>query len=149
MPKPEMPVFTIGFTHKSAEQFFEKLRAANVRRIVDVRLNNSSQLAGFSKKDDLAYFLKHLLGIEYMHEPLLAPTQPMLDAYRKNKGKWEDYERSFLDLITERRIEEKIPRELVAGGCLLCSEDRPHKCHRRVVVEYLERKWGRLNVQHL
>jgi uncharacterized protein (DUF488 family) len=149
MPRDPIRVFTIGFTKKSAEEFFEKLRAEGVRRVLDVRLNNTSQLAGFSKHDDLKYFLKQIAGIDYLEAPLLAPTQPLLDAYKKNHGRWEDYERDFLQLMKERRIEEKIDPSLLAGGCLLCSEDTPHHCHRRLVVDYLQKCWGNLDVKHI
>ena len=142
-------VYTIGFTKKNAQAFFQTLKKAGVQRVIDVRLNNTSQLASFSKRDDLTYFLDEILGIDYVHEPLLAPTQEMLDAYRKNKGSWTDYEREFLKLMQERKIEEKIQPELISGGCLLCSEDQPHQCHRRLVAEYLEKKWGKLDIRHL
>ena len=143
------PVFSIGFTKKSAAEFFEKLRSAGVKRIIDVRLNKSSQLAGFSKRDDLKYFLESILGIEYVESPLLAPTQPMLDAYKKSKGSWIDYEREFLKLMEERQIENKVDRTMLAGGCLLCSEDKPHQCHRRLVLEYLQKRWGNMDIKHI
>ena len=150
MPGPEiLPVYTIGFTKKNAAQFFEKLRAAGVKRVVDVRLNNSSQLAGFSKRDDLKYFLEKILGVEYVHEPLLTPTQPLLDAYKKNGGDWAVYERAFLDLMAERKIEDKIDPATITDGCLLCSEDKPHQCHRRLVAEYLNQRWGNLQINHI
>lgn len=149
MANEPLAVFTVGFTRKSAQEFFEKLREAGVKRVVDVRLNNVSQLAGFSKRDDLRYFLKQILGVDYVQAPLLAPTQELLDAYKKNGGRWEDYERGFLRLVEERHIEEKIDPALLAGGCLLCSEDKPHQCHRRLVVEYLQRRWGNLSIKHL
>ena len=149
MPTEPINVFTVGFTKKTAAEFFEKLRASGVKRVVDVRLNKVSQLAGFSKRDDLKYFLKQILGIDYVEAPLLAPTQPMLDAYKKSKGHWEDYERQFLGLMEERRIEEKIDPAMIAGGCLLCSEDKPHQCHRRLVVEYLQKRWGNLAIKHI
>lgn len=142
-------LFTIGFTRKSAREFFEKLREAGVKRVIDVRLNNVSQLAGFSKRDDLEYFLEKVAEIEYVHEPLLAPTQGMLDEYRKEKRGWEVYEQRFLDLMAERKIEKELDPALVDGGCLLCSEDQPHHCHRRLVAEYLERHWKAVRVQHL
>jgi len=144
-----IPVFTVGFTKKSAAEFFEKLRDAGVKRVVDVRLNNVSQLAGFSKRDDLQYFLKEILHIDYVQAPLLCPTQDLLDAYRKSKGRWEDYERDFLRLMQERHIEKRIDPSLLAGGCLLCSEDKPHHCHRRLVVEYLQGHWGNLSIKHI
>jgi len=144
-----MKVFTIGFTKKSARRFFELLRASGTKRIVDVRLNNVSQLAGFAKKDDLAYFLQEIGGMEYIHLPALAPTQEMLDEYKKRGGDWKAYEIQFLELMKRRRIEETVPKEVVADGCLLCSEDRPHYCHRRLVAEYLKQYWGDVNIAHL
>ncbi len=144
-----MKVFTIGFTKKSAEQFFTKLQRAGIRRLVDVRLNNVSQLAGFTKKDDLRYFTKAICHVDYVHLPALAPTKDILDAYKKNKGDWSVYEQQFLDLMRERRIEETVPRESLDGGCLLCSEDKPHHCHRRLVAEYLNEKWGDVQIEHL
>jgi len=145
----EIQIHTIGFTKKTAEQFFEELRRARVKRVVDVRLNNVSQLAGFSKKDDLRYFLKSLCGIDYVHEPSLAPTQDILDAYKKNGGEWAVYERQFLELMERRQIEKNISPQLLDEGCLLCSEDKPHHCHRRLVADYLGRKWGCVRVTHL
>lgn len=144
-----MKLFTIGFTKKSARRFFELLRSSGARRVVDVRLNNVSQLAGFAKKDDLAYFAKEVCGMDYVHLPALAPTQEMLDRYKKEGGDWQDYERQFLDLMRQRRVEETISKEEVADGCLLCSEDKPHHCHRRLVAEYLKDRWGDVDVVHL
>ncbi len=144
-----MKVFTIGFTKTSAKSFFTRLQKAGVKKVIDVRLNNVSQLAGFAKRDDLHYFLKTLCGIEYTHLPELAPTQEMLNAYKKQKEPWTDYEKKFLELMKNRRIEETIPRETVEGACLLCSEDKPHYCHRRLVAEYLNSKWGGLDIVHL
>jgi uncharacterized protein (DUF488 family) len=140
---------TVGFTKKSAESFFTLLQNAKVARVVDVRLNNVSQLAGFSKMEDLRYFLKAIANIEYVHLPLLAPTKAMLDAYKKEKGDWNLYEKRFLDLMAERRIENEVPKEVLDGGCLLCSEDKPHHCHRRLVAEYLTAQWGDVNTDHL
>lgn len=144
-----MKVFTIGFTKKSAESFFTRLQMAGVKRVVDVRLNNVSQLAGFAKKKDLGYFLKTICGIEYVHRPELAPTREILDAYKKRKGQWADYEKQFLDLMESRQIEETLPRELLKEACLLCSEDKPHHCHRRLVAEYLKQKWNDVDIVHL
>lgn len=144
-----MKVFTIGFTKTSAESFFRRLQSAGVKRVLDVRLNNVSQLAGFAKKNDLSFFLKALCGIEYAHRPELAPTKEMLDAYKKHKGQWTDYENQFLALMEARQIEETLPRHLVDDACFLCSEDKPHHCHRRLVAEYLRQKWGNLEIVHL
>ena len=140
---------TVGFTKKSAESFFTLLQNANVKRVVDVRLNNVSQLAGFSKMEDLRYFLRAIANIEYLHVPLLAPTKSMLDAYKKEKGEWNLYEKRFLDLMAQRRIENELPKDVLDGGCLLCSEDKPHHCHRRLVAEYLTAQWGDVNTKHL
>jgi uncharacterized protein (DUF488 family) len=144
-----MKVFTIGFTKKSAQQFFETLRRSGAKRVVDVRLNNVSQLAGFAKRDDLKFFLKEVCGMDYVHTPDLAPTQEMLDEYKKLKGDWQIYEKRFLDLMEKRKIEERIPKEVLAEGCLLCSEDKPHHCHRRLVADYLRQRWGDMDINHL
>ena len=145
-----MEVYTTGFTKKTAAQFFGSLRQAGIKRLVDVRLNNSSQLAGFAKKDDLPYFLNEICHIKYVYEPLLAPTQDMLDAYKKEKGSWSDYERRFLALMRERRVEEKIsPKLFEVPTVLLCSEATAEHCHRRLVVEYLQEKWGNIEIIHL
>jgi uncharacterized protein (DUF488 family) len=142
-------LFTIGFTKKSAQTFFTKLQQAGVKRVVDVRLNNNSQLAGFSKRDDLAYFLKAVAGIEYVHLLDLAPTQELLDRYKKVDRDWPGYERDFLKLMAERRVEATICPNLLDGGCLLCSEDKPDHCHRRLVAEYLREKWGSVEIRHV
>ena len=144
-----MKVFTIGFTKKSARTFFTKLRTSGARRLVDVRLNNVSQLAGFAKKDDLQFFLSEICQMEYLHLPVLAPTAEMLDAYKKKKGDWLAYERDFLALMERREIENTVAREQIADGCLLCSEDTPEHCHRRLVAEYLREKWGDLEIVHI
>lgn len=146
---PKIEIFTIGFTKKSAKEFFTKLAEAGVQRVVDVRLNNVSQLAGFAKKHDLRYFLRTICNIDYIHLPELAPTQDILDAYKKRKGDWSVYEQKFLDLMAQRKIEETIPQDILAGGCLLCSEHEPDHCHRRLVAEYLNEKWGNVEIKHL
>ena len=143
-------VSTIGFTKTTAEGFFERLLKSGVKRVVDVRLRNTSQLAGFAKSDDLAYFLKKIGGIEYAHQPLLAPTDAMLKAYKKEKGDWDAYEARFMALMAQRQIENRLRPEMLEGTCLLCSEATPHHCHRRLVCEYLNGKWGgALDVHHL
>jgi uncharacterized protein (DUF488 family) len=144
-----MKIFTIGFTKKPAEEFFTRLRNPEIRRLIDVRLNNVSQLAGFAKKDDLRFFAKAICGIEYIHLPSLAPTQAMLDSYKKMRGSWSDYEKEFLDLMKQRQIELTVSREQLDNGCLLCSEDKPEHCHRRLVADYLRDKWHDVNVVHL
>jgi len=144
-----MKVFTIGFTKKPAREFFEKLRRPGLARLVDVRLNNVSQLAGFSKRDDLQFFCEAILSIGYLHLPELAPTQAMLDGYKKNHGNWPEYEEKFIGLMTERKVEDTVAREAIDGGCLLCSEATPENCHRRLVAEYLQSKWEGVEIEHI
>lgn len=141
--------FTIGFTKKSAETFFTKLRESGVKRLLDVRLNNSSQLSGFAKRDDLRFFLKTIADIEYEHVPELAPTKDILAAYKKHGGDWEVYEAEFMELMAKRSIETQLRQEDFQSSCLLCSEHLPKLCHRRLVLEYLQEKWGDISVSHL
>jgi uncharacterized protein (DUF488 family) len=143
-----MILFTIGFTKKTADTFFSLLRNAKVKKLIDIRLNNSSQLAGFTKKDDLEYFTNVICGIPYTHMLELAPTQEILDEYKKDKGEWSIYEQQFLALMTKRKV-ENLNRNDLDGGCLLCSEPEPHQCHRRLVAEYLRDKWGDVEIVHL
>lgn len=144
-----MKLYTIGFTKTTAESFFTRLAGAGVKKVIDVRLNNVSQLAGFAKKDDLRYFLRAICQIEYEHRPELAPTQEMLDEYKKRRGAWVTYEERFLKLMAQRKVEETIPPSAVDQACLLCSEAKPHHCHRRLVAEYWKKKWGDLEIIHL
>jgi uncharacterized protein (DUF488 family) len=142
-------LFTIGFAETTAEQFFSLLKAASVKRVVDIRLNNTSQLAGFSKRDDLRYFLRKLAGIDYVHLDALAPTQPMLDSIKKHKGSWTDFERGFRALMVSRKVENVLTREVADPGCLLYSEKEPHHYHRRLVAEHIAKKWGDVLTNHL
>ena len=144
-----MKLYTIGFTKKNAEQFFGKLKQAGLTRIIDTRLNNVSQLAGFTKKDDLRFFAKEILGVDYVHAPSLAPTKDILDAYKKDGGDWDPYERKFNSLIGSRHIESTLDKDTLDGACLLCSEPTPHHCHRRLVAEYLREHWGNVEIKHL
>lgn len=145
-----MEIYTIGFTKKNAADFFGALKQAGIKRLLDVRLNNSSQLAGFTKRDDLAYFLRELCGIEYEHEPLLAPTREIFDAFKKKGGSWAQFERRFRGLMAERRIEKTIARQRFDDPTvLLCSEPTAECCHRRLVLEYLREKWRDVHIVHL
>jgi uncharacterized protein (DUF488 family) len=146
-----MEIFTIGFTQTTAEDFFGRLKSHHIERLLDVRLNNRSQLAGFAKRDDLAYFLRELVGAEYEHAPLLAPSQEILDAYKKRKDmSWQEYETRFLQLMKDRRIETELSAdEFELRTVLLCSEATPENCHRRLVVEYLAEYWGNVQIVHL
>jgi|TARA_B100000953_G_scaffold228299_1_gene189874 uncharacterized protein (DUF488 family) len=145
-----MKISTIGFTKKNADQFFGLLREENVKTLIDVRLNNVSQLAGFAKRDDLKFFLKELCQAEYVHEPELAPTKELLNAYKKGEIVWEKYEEDFLNLMSQRNIERTVNQSLLSHGCLLCSEHKPHFCHRRLVIDYLNNHSDlNLEVKHL
>ena len=145
-----MNIYTIGFTKKNAETFFGFLIKENIKTLIDVRLNNVSQLAGFAKKDDLKFFLRELCSAEYVHAPELAPTKDILDAYKNGAIKWDAYEDKFLDLMAKRNIEKSVRPEMLDQGCLLCSEHEPHMCHRRLVVEYLNKTSDlELKIKHL
>lgn len=146
-----MEIYTIGFTRTTAEHFFGRLKSSRIERLLDVRLNNKSQLAGFAKRDDLAYFLRELVGAEYEHASLLAPTQEILDGYKKKGAiSWVDYEDRFLALMRERRIEVELdPCNFERRTVLLCSEDTPQNCHRRLVAEYLAEHWKGIEIVHL
>ena len=143
-------LFTIGFAGKTAADFFGKLREAGVKRLIDVRLNNVSQLAGFTKKKDLEYFLRVIADIEYVHCQDLAPTPEILDRF-KNKGEieWPEYERLFNLLLLERRPEEHHRPQEFDRACMLCSEPTAENCHRRLVAEHLKRKWKNVEIRHL
>jgi uncharacterized protein (DUF488 family) len=143
-------IFTIGFTQKSAKEFFDLIKNSGARRIVDTRLNNTGQLAGFSKRDDLEYFLRSIIGAEYFHWIESAPEEEMLSAYKKKQISWPDYEREYLTLMERRKIHSSAASVLGPDACLLCSEAKPHHCHRRLLAEYLCRHLGtNVHVKHL
>ena len=145
-----MEIYTIGFAKKSAQEFFNGLKKAGINRLIDIRLNNSSQLAGFTKRNDLEFFLKELCGAEYIYKPILAPTKEILDGYKKKTITWEEYEQRFMKLMAERKVEDIIDKSLFdVPTVLLCSEPKPDKCHRRLVAEYFKDKWGNIKIIHL
>ena len=145
-----MEIATIGFTKHSAESFFGRLRRAGTRHLVDVRLNNVSQLAGFAKRDDLKFFLSEIVGASYSHEPQLAPSSETLIAYRNKEMTWEDYEKRYLDLLAHRAVENHLDVDLFRKGVvLLCSEQTSERCHRRLAAEYLDNHWGGVSITHL
>ena len=145
-----MKIFTIGFTKKSAEVFFDLIKSADIKTLLDVRLNNVSQLAGFAKKNDLKVFLNELCDSDYIHVPEFAPTKRLLDQYKKNEISWEKYENEFLDLLHQRSIEKHLDIKILDKSCLLCSEHEPHMCHRKLVAEYLNENLNvELNIKHL
>ena len=147
--KTKINLFTIGFAGKSACEFFTKLETAGIKIVIDVRLNNVSQLAGFTKKQDIEYFLKEIGKIEYIHRPEFAPTKSILDAYKKKVIDWNEYESQFCQLMTERQIENLVMHEEIDRACLLCSESKPEQCHRRLVAEYFQSHCGNVVIQHL
>jgi len=145
-----MQLYTIGFTQRPADDFFGALRRAGVKRLLDVRLNNTSQLAGFTKREHLPYFLRELCGADYVHEPLLAPSQDLFVFRRKQHGAWDEYERGYRRLLAEREVERRLNPELFSGPTvLLCTEPAAAECHRRLAAEYLQQQWGGLQITHL
>ena len=138
-----MDIYSIGFTKTTAEGFFTRLTDNRVERVLDVRLNTSSQLAGFAKGRDLPFFLSAIGQIDYEHEPLLCPSAEILDSYKKRGDMpWAEYEERFLALMDERRVAERLDRgAFERRTALLCSEDTPEHCHRRLVIEYLSEHW--------
>jgi len=145
-----MKLYTIGFTKKSAEQFFSLIRQNGVERLLDIRLHPGGQLAGFAKQDDLAYFLRELAGCEYQHMPSLAPTDDILSTYRKDRN-WPRYVKGFEALMDERNVPTSLDRPIFQekACCLLCSEATPEKCHRQLVAERLAQHWPDVEVIHL
>lgn len=144
-----MRVYTLGFTKKSAQEFFDTLKRNNIKQIVDVRLNNISQLAGFTKRDNLQYFLRELCGIDYYHFEFLAPTKEIRDKYAKSKD-WDIYASEYIELLESRSILDKLDKSFFdRKTCFLCSEASPDHCHRRLLTQYLEEHWGDIEVLHL
>lgn len=142
-------LFTIGFTKKTAQQFFETLTKNGVRKIVDIRINNSSQLAGFAKGNDLKYFAKAIANIEYVYIPDFAPTQELLSDYRNKRIDWTDYQKTYLQLIKQRQVSLKYEISNFDNACFLCSEDSPEQCHRRLLVEFFQEKNSDIQIIHL
>ena len=145
----KIKLFTIGFTKKNAETFFGKITKSGIEKMIDIRLNNVSQLAGFTKKDDLIYFLKKICNCEYAHIPLLAPTKEILDVYKKKEITWPEYEKRFKDLLIQRKAHALLSISELHMACLLCSEPTPDKCHRRLVAEFFKNYFKEIEVIHL
>jgi uncharacterized protein (DUF488 family) len=143
-------IYTIGYTKKSAAEFFDLLRIRGIKRMLDIRLNNTSQLAGFSKRDDLAYFLREICDCDYEHEPRLAPTDELLEDYKGKQVDFDEYTRRFKAILVERAPEQWLDRAAFARPtALLCAEPTAERCHRRLVAEYLQEHWGDLTIIHL
>jgi uncharacterized protein (DUF488 family) len=144
-----MILCTIGFAKKNLRTFIQKLEAAGINKVIDIRLHNTSQLAGYAKKDDLEYILS-LVGIDYEHHPELAPTEEILDGYKKKKLSWQNYEREFKALLTQRNpIQHFTFMDEKRAVCLLCAEDKPLQCHRRLVAEYYASRIEGVQIRHL
>ena len=142
-------IFTIGYTGRDAGEFFAILKQAGVSKVIDVRLYNTSQLAGFTKKQDIEYFLQVIVGAAYVHLPILAPTKKLLNDYKKGLIGWQQYEEQFKRIITQRQIERHLIPQDMDMSCLLCSEAEADNCHRRLVAEYLTEHWPSISIHHL
>lgn len=142
-------IYTIGFSNKPARTFFQLLRSSRATSLVDVRLNPLIDISGFAQGDNLAYFLNTLCALRYVHEPLLAPTKDMLDDYMTPGGSWDLYEQRFLNLMRERHVETRVSPDVIDDAVLLCSEEKPDRCHRRLVAEYLSSHWSNGQVRHI
>lgn len=150
MMSNKIKIFTIGFTGSSAENFFERLRGAGVKKVIDTRLWASSQLAGFAKKKDLPYFLKEISGIDYEYRQELAPSDDILKPFKNNQISWDEYEVQYIDLINHRNISRIFNPDEVHEACFLCACKKEHNCHRRLLAEYLQREWGQsVEIVHL
>ena len=149
MQKSNLVLFTIGFAKKDAQTFFEMLRASKIRKVIDVRLNNVSQLAGFTKRNDLKYFLEKIIGCQYQHRPDWAPTDSILDPYKKKKTTWDDYVREFTALMEQRKIGGDVTPDELDHVCLLCSEPTPEHCHRRLIAERMLALYPQMKLIHL
>ena len=149
--RPMTTVYTIGFTRRTAEDFFETLRRAGVKRLLDVRLRNTSQMAIFARRQDLPYFLRELNGMDYEHQPLLSPTPELLDDWRSKRITWQQYERVYADIMARRRPELTIaPADFSVPTVLLCAEPTAEQCHRRLALEHLATAWNHpLDIVHL
>ena len=144
-----MKIFTIGFARKNAETFFGLLDRPDIGRVLDIRLKNNSQLAGFTRGADLGFFLKRIIGKEYSHEPLLAPSPEILSGYRDGTIDWPEYERRFRALLDAREVLRRVDAQLLDGACLLCSEPTPDRCHRRLAAEHFAASLPSVSVIHL
>ncbi|MCX5636976.1 MAG: DUF488 domain-containing protein [Planctomycetota bacterium] len=147
--KISIRIFTLGYAGKNARQFFTILKQAGIRKVIDVRLYNTSQLAGFTKRQDIKYFLQAIVGAEYIHLPIMAPTKQLLNDYKKGLISWQQYEIQFKGLITQRQIEKHLVPQDMDMSCFLCSETKADNCHRRLVAEYLAEHWQNASIHHL
>lgn len=143
-----MKLFTIGFSKKSAEEFFTLLTKNRIKKLIDIRLNNKSQLAGFANAKHLPYFLK-LHNIEYEYKPELAPTKELLDGYKKKQISWQEYEKMYNKILLDRNILNFIKKDELNNSVFLCSEPTPTHCHRRLLAEYIAKHFDNVEIKHL
>ena len=144
-----MELYTVGFTKKTAKEFFELLTKNKIKRVIDIRLNNKSQLAGFAKGEDLKYFLEEIGNIEYVYMPEYAPPKELLKGYRDKEISWEEYESQYHKTLRDREILKNIDWALFDRGCLLCSEESATNCHRRLLAEHLATSNKKIKIKHL
>jgi len=144
-----MKLFTIGFTKKDAKTFFGLLIKNNVKTVIDIRLNNHSQLAGFTKGNDLSYFLEKIAGIGYVYFIQAAPEESLLKKWQKGAINWPEYETAYKEMLMKRNVIDKIDKKILDNGCLLCSEPTAEQCHRRLFAEYLKNKIPELEIVHI
>jgi len=142
-------IFTIGYAGKNASRFFSILKQTGIRKVIDVRLYNTSQLAGFTKSQDINYFLQTIVGAQYFHLPIMAPTKQLLNGYKKGLINWPQYQAQFNAIITKRQIEKHLVFQEMDMSCFLCSEANADNCHRRLIVEYLAERWKSVSILHL
>lgn len=146
-----MKIFTIGFTQKTAREFFDKIKNNKIELLFDIRLNNVSQLAGFAKGKDLEYFLKVICDCEYVHDILFAPTKELLDNYRAKKTSWVEYEKVFSEIMNNRQLNKRFENfyNKYENICLLCTEPTADQCHRRLVAEFLQNNFEDIEIKHI
>ena len=142
-------IFTIGYVGKNAQEFFTILKRTGIRKVIDVRLYNTSQLAGFTKRQDIEYLLQAIVGAKYIHLPIMAPTKQLLNDYKKRLINWQQYKTQFKGVITQRQIEKHLVPQDIDMSCFLCSAAKADNCHRRLVAEYLAEHWQNISISHL
>jgi uncharacterized protein (DUF488 family) len=142
-------LYTMGYTQKPAKKFFNLIDKYEIKRIIDIRLHNNTQLAGFTKQNNLKYFLKRLSDCDYCHIPLMAPSKDIFDDSKKNGLEWKEYASRFNKLINQRKIEQLINEDDIDGACLLCCEPEATNCHRSLVAEYLQKYFGDIQIIHI
>jgi uncharacterized protein YeaO (DUF488 family) len=145
----DMKLFTIGFTGKSAEKFFGLLETSKASKLIDIRINRTSQLAGFAKEQDLKFFLPKLIGMDYVIREDLAPTKELLASYRNKEINWDEFADKYSELLKQRGVIDSLNSELFDNAVLLCSENEPEKCHRSLLANLINKKFPNFQVTNL